>query len=292
MLLAVPNVSEGADTGVVSRLAEAFGSEATLLDTHSDPIHARSVFTLAGPPGALERSLLAGAAEAIELIDVVGHRGAHPRIGSLDVCPLVYPDHGLAAEAQGRARELSSDLGELGVPVFLYGELASTEERRERHHFRRGGLEGIAGRMAAGELRPDFGPAAPHPRGGAVLVTSRPPLAAFNVELEGLDLEAAREIAGKLRESGGGLAGVRALAIPLESGRLQISTNIHDPLAVPLAAVVAEVERLARELGGTAVEAELVGLIPEQALAGYPEAVPIRDFDPARCTIEARIAVI
>ncbi len=144
--------------------------------------------------------------------------------------------------------------------------------------------------MAAGELVPDLGPAAPHPSAGAVLVTARPPLAAFNVELAGADLAAGRRIAAALRESGGGLEGVRAIALELADGTVQISTNVHDPVRMPLAAVVAEVERLAAERGGRAVAAELVGLIPAAALVGYPEHVPIRDFDPAARTLEARLA--
>ena len=144
--------------------------------------------------------------------------------------------------------------------------------------------------MASGELVPDFGPAEPHPSAGATLVTARAPLAAFNVELSGLDLEAAQAVARALRESGGGLAGVRAIAIALSPETVQISTNVHDPVTTTLATVVAEIERLAGEAGGRAEAAELIGLIPEAALRDYPEHVPIRDFDPGSRTIEARLA--
>ena len=139
--------------------------------------------------------------------------------------------------------------------------------------------------------RPTSGPARPHPTAGAVLVTARPPLAAFNLELEpGAALEAGREIAAGLREAGGGLPGVRALAIELAPGRIQISTNVHDPIAVPLARVVAAVQELAGPRGSRAVAAELVGLVPAAALAGYPDDVPIAGADPGTRTIESRLA--
>ena len=143
--------------------------------------------------------------------------------------------------------------------------------------------------MAGGELAPDFGPNVPHPSAGAVLVTARPPLAAFNVEVEGIDLGRGREIAAALREAGGGMRGVRAIAIELDSGRIQISTNVHDPVRTPLGDVVAAVQRLAVPAGGRTVGAELIGLVPEAALVDYPAEVPIHEFDPARRTIEARL---
>jgi glutamate formiminotransferase/glutamate formiminotransferase/formiminotetrahydrofolate cyclodeaminase len=144
--------------------------------------------------------------------------------------------------------------------------------------------------MQSGELRPDFGPPRPHPRAGATLVTARPPLAAFNVELDTAELEIARSVAAGLRESGGGLKGVRAIGLALESGRAQVSTNVEDPVGTTLALVVERVRALAAPLGARPLEAELVGLLPEAALAGYPESVPIRGFDPARHLIERRLA--
>ena len=122
------------------------------------------------------------------------------------------------------------------------------------------------------------------------LVTARPPLAAFNVELDSDDVEVARAVAAGLRESGGGLHGVRAIGLSLSSGRSQVSTNVHDPLAVPLADVVERVRALAAPLGARPVAAEIVGLVPAAALLGYPAEVPIRDFDPAAQTIERRLA--
>jgi glutamate formiminotransferase/glutamate formiminotransferase/formiminotetrahydrofolate cyclodeaminase len=144
--------------------------------------------------------------------------------------------------------------------------------------------------MASGELRPDFGPDEPHPTAGATLVGARPPLAAFNLELEGASVEETRAIAAELRESGGGPPGVRAIGLGLDAGRTQVSTNVHDPISVPLAKLVAAAARIAGRYGGRIVAAEIVGLVPRAALAGFPDDVPIPGFDPSRGVIEERIA--
>ena len=288
-LLAVPNVSAGRDASRIAALQSAFSRGATLLDRHSDRDHDRTVFTLAAAPGPLREALLAGAAQAIETIDMAGYEGLHPAVGALDVCPLVWLDPADRAAARAEAAEVAAQIGGLGVPVFLYGELASRPEHAERAYFRNGGLAELWLRMEGGELRPDHGPGLPHRTAGVTLVTARPPLAAFNVELDSGDLDLARAVAAGLRESGGGLRGVRAIGLALSSGRTQVSTNVHDPFAVPLADVVAGVRALASPLGARPVEAELVGLVPEAALAGYPADVPIRGFDRAAQTIEARL---
>lgn len=288
-LLAVPNVSEGRDANRIAELEAAFATPVSLLDRHSDPDHNRTVLTLAGAGAALADALAQGAAKAIEVIDMSEHDGAHPAIGALDVCPLVWLEPADRDPAQALALEVAQRVGGLGVPVFLYGSLASSPEHLERAFFRNGGLAELWLRMEAGELQPDFGPALPHRTAGATLVTARPPLAAFNVEIDSADLDVARAIAAGLRESGGGPRGVRAIGLELSSGRTQVSTNVHDPLEVPLGAVVERVRALAEPHGAHPVEAELVGLVPAGALVGYPADVPIRDFDPTRRTIEGRL---
>lgn len=289
-LLAVPNVSEGGDAERLRRLEDAFARGVSLLDRHSDADHDRTVFTLAGSPGPLVEALVAGAEEALETIDMSSYRGAHPAIGALDVCPLVWLEQGDREAARAEAVAAATQIGGLGVPVFLYGELARDPGRAERAYFRNGGLSELWLRMEAGELRPDFGPDLPHRRGGATLVTARPPLAAFNVELDSGEVEVARAVAAGLRESGGGLPGVRAIGLVLSSGRGQVSTNVHDPLAVPLGAVVERIRELAAPLGARPLEAELVGLVPAGALVDYPADVPLRGFDRDRHVIERRLA--
>ena len=296
-LLAVPNVSEGRDAARIAELEAAFSAGVRLLDRHSDADHDRSVFTLAGPAGrqdggteALVDAVLDGAEAAIASIDMSAYGGLHPAIGALDVCPLVWVDPADRGAAERAALFLAERIGVLGVPVFLYGELASAPERRERAYFRNGGPTELSLRMESGELTPDHGPPRPHPSAGATLLTARPPLAAFNVELDSGDVEVARAVAAGLRESGGGMPGVRAIGLVLGSGRTQVSTNLHDPLATPLGLVVERVRELAAPLGARPLEAELVGLVPRAALAAYPEDVPIRGFDRAEQTIEGRLA--
>jgi glutamate formiminotransferase / 5-formyltetrahydrofolate cyclo-ligase len=289
-LLAVPNVSEGSDPELLARLEAAFTRGVVLLDRHTDADHGRTVFTLAGPPGKLTEALVAGAEEALETIEMDSYRGSHPAIGALDVCPLVWFEPGDHEAARAEAIEVATQIGGLGVPVFLYGELARDPGRAERSYFRNGGLPELWLRMESGELSPDYGPSLPHRRAGATLVTARPPLAAFNIELDTGDVEIARAVAAALREAGGGPVGVRAIGLLLSSGRAQVSANVHDPLTVPLGEVVERVRTLAAPLGARPVEAELVGLVPEAALASYPADVPMRGFDPARHVIERRLA--
>jgi glutamate formiminotransferase / 5-formyltetrahydrofolate cyclo-ligase len=292
LLLAVPNVSEGRDTARIAALERAFGEGVSLLDRHSDADHNRTVFTLAGTATALQRALARGAATAVESIDMNEHEGVHPAIGALDVCPFVWlaPEE---REAAASAAAVAADaIAALAVPVFFYGAMATGPDHVERAYFRNGGLAELWLRMEAGELRPDRGPALPHRTAGATLVTARGPLGAFNVELDSGDLETAQAVAAGLRESGGGLAGVRAIGLPLASGSTQVSTNVHDPIAVTLGEVIERIRTLAGPLGAHPVEAELVGLIPEAALDGYPSDVPLRDFDPARQTIERRLETL
>ncbi|HET7485708.1 MAG TPA: hypothetical protein VFJ64_10085 [Solirubrobacterales bacterium] len=288
-LLAVPNVSEGRDADRIAVLQGCFSRGAELLDRHSDSDHHRTVFTLAARAAPLREALLSGAEQAVESIDMGAYDGLHPAVGALDVCPVVWTDPADRVAAQTEAVEVAEQIGGLGVPVFLYGEMATRPEHAERAYFRNGGLAELWLRMEGGELRPDHGPGLPHPTAGVTLVTARPPLAAFNLELDSGDLDLARAVAAGLRESGGGLPGVRAIGLALSSGRTQISTNVHDPFAVPLGEVAERVRDLAAPLGATPVEAEIVGLVPAATLAGFPAEVPIRDFDPASRTIEARL---
>jgi glutamate formiminotransferase len=285
-LVAVPNFSEGRNVRVIGALEATLGAHARILNRHYDAQHNRCVFTMAAEPVTLVEALLAGAAHAVDLIDLRGHQGMHPHIGALDVCPVVWQIDDRHEAALAGARQAAEGIAALGIPVFLYGELASSPERHERAYFRQGGPAELARRMGSGELVPDLGPNEPHPSAGATLVTAREPLVAFNVELDTSNPEVAREIAAELREAGGGMPGVRALGMPREGERTQVSMNIHDPYAVPLARVVEEIARLAAGHGVRCIEAELVGLVPEAAVEGYPDEPPIRNFDPKRDVIE------
>jgi glutamate formiminotransferase / 5-formyltetrahydrofolate cyclo-ligase len=315
-LLAVPNVSEGRDGAVVEAIAEAFTAHggARLLDMHSDADHHRSVFTLAADPGVLSGALLAGARVAVERVDVgVGRdpapRGQHPHVGAVDVMPVVYLDAAQRGAACVEALVVADELGErLGVPVFLYGDLAGGRTRAE---LRRGGVRGLAERIGSGELRSDFGPDRMHPTAGVTLVAAREPLVAFNLELTApASVADARRIASLIREGGSeGLAGVRAIGVRLRRGGgddegdtrsqngvpharawgtpfgewtiAQVSMNVERPLELPLSTIVEAVRRHAEVACG-----EIVGLAPRAALEGFPEDVPLVGFDPLVHVIE------
>ena len=286
-LESVPNFSEGRDSATIDALSTALGEKADLLDVHADVDHNRSVFTLVGEDAELVSALLAGIGCARDRIDLRRQEGAHPRIGAADVVPLVpiRPDD--MPRARATATELAGHIGdELGLPVFLYGELAAG---RGPAFFRRGGLQELQRRIDTGELAPDFGPARLHESAGGVLVGARRPLIAFNVNLRG-GLEAAKETAAAVRESGGGFPGVRALGLDLPSaGLVQVSMNVEDWEAAALHEIVARVEEEARARDAEVVGSELVGLMPAGAAAAAAGAMlRIEGFDSAR-VLELRL---
>jgi len=285
ILLAIPNVSEGRDADVVARIGAAFaGTGAQLLDVHSDADHHRSVFTLAGDTAQLVSGLVAGARACVQHIDLRTERGGHPHVGALDVAPLVFLDDARRGPACAAALVAGQELGRVGLPVFLYGLLAGGRTSAE---LRVGGLGKLTERIAAGHVRPDFGPRAPDPRSGAVLVGARAPLVAFNIELAApAGLPDARAIAALIRETGDeGLPGVRAIGMALHArgGAAQVSTNVEDHRRVPLAMLVKAVARHVPVAG-----CELVGLAPQAAFDGFPDDVPVRN----RRTVEEALATL
>jgi len=272
-LLAVPNVSEGRDLAALDAIGAAFeAGGARLLDRHHDPDHNRAVFTLAGEPGRLARAMVDGARAAVERIDLTRHEGVHPRVGAVDVAPIVHLTDEDRGAANAEALVLADALGhELGLPVYLYGALAGGRSRAE---LRRGGPEALIARTT-----PDYGPRHLHPTAGATLVAARPPLVAFNLRVDA-PLDEAKRIAAAIREGGPeGLPGVRAIGLALERGGIvQVSTNLEG--ATTAAQVVEAVLRHTR-----VSSAELVALAPEKALAGFPEDLPLHN----RATIEERL---
>lgn len=285
----VPNVSEGRDAAAIAAIGQAFSQRARLLDVHSDSDHHRSVFTLAGIDGddALVESLVAGIARARDLVDLRRHEGVHPRVGAADVVPVVP----LRSEDMGRARAAALALGarvgeELGLPVFLYGEVGGG---RRPAFFRRGGPEALQASVDAGKLAPDFGPSRLDPPTGAVLVGARAPLVAFNVDLATDDVEVARAIAAVVRESGGGFAGVQALGLAV-AGRAQVSMNLLDTTQTALHTVVERVTEEARRRGVEVLRGELVGLMPASvAIAAAAGSLALPDLDESRI-LELRLS--
>ena len=278
-LEAVPNFSEGRDAAVLDAIGAALAAHAELLDVHADADHNRSVFTLVGEGEQLIDALLAGIACARERIDLRTHEGAHPRIGAADVVPVVPVRPEDAERARTTSLELARRIGaELGLPVFLYAEVG---DGRGPAFFRRGGPDELQRRIAAGELAPDFGPSRLDPAAGGVIVGARRPLIAFNVNLAGANVEAAREIADVVRERGGGFPGVRALGLALpRAGHAQISMNVEDWEAAALHEIVAAVEREAAARSVEVAGCELVGLMPAgAAVAAAGSLLRIDGFD-------------
>ena len=285
-LESVPNFSEGRDRVTLDAIGAALAERARLLDVHVDPDHNRSVFTLVGAEEELVEALVAGVRAARERIDLRSHAGSHPRIGAADVVPLVPIVPADMARARGAALAAAARIGELGLPVFLYGELAPG---RGPAFFRRGGPEELQRRLDAGELAPDFGPPRLDERAGAVIVGARRPLIAFNVGLRG-DLRVAREIASVVRERDGGFPGVRALGLDLPStGHVQVSMNVEDWEAAALHEIVATIEHEAAARGAEVLGSELVGLMPAgAAVAAAGAALRIDGFDATR-VLELRL---
>jgi glutamate formiminotransferase / 5-formyltetrahydrofolate cyclo-ligase len=256
-LLAVPNVSEGRDAATIDAIARAF-EPAQVLDVSSDVDHHRTVYTVRGTAGALAECVARAAEVAVERIDLRTHTGAHPRVGAVDVAPIVHLDDAHRGAAIAEAIVLAELIGSLGVPVYLYGELAGGRTRAEL----RRGITAHA---------PDYGPAGRHPTAGATLVAARPPLIAFNVEIDA-GLDTAREIAAAVRTE---LPGVRAIGLRLERQQItQVSTNIEHG-ASP-ADVVDAVARRARVSA-----AELVAPAPRRAFAGFPADVLLKGAERA-----------
>jgi len=266
LLESVPNVSEGRDETVIDAIAKAFAAHGRVLDVHSDVDHHRSVYTIVAGETDLVEALLAGIARAAELVDLRVHDGIHPRIGAADVVPIVPLRVGEMEIAVEMALTLGRRVGtELGLPVFLYGTGA---EGRRPAFFRRGGPAELQRRIDAGEVRPVFGPPQLDARAGGVLIGARPLLIAFNIELATGDLVDAQAIAAVIRESSGGMQGVQALGLQLpRTGRVQVSINVIDVEAAPLAEVVARVRATAAARGVELGASELVGLLPESAAA-------------------------
>ncbi|MGH3080575.1 MAG: glutamate formimidoyltransferase [Gaiellaceae bacterium] len=287
-LESVPNFSEGRDRATIAAIGEALSGGVRLLDVHSDPDHNRSVFTLVGRDDALVDALLAGISCARDRIDLRRHEGAHPRIGAADVVPVVplHPDD--MERARAAASELARRVGdELGLPVFLSGELAPG---RGPSFFRQGGTEELADRLRRGEVKPDFGPGELDPGAGGVIVGARRPLIAFNVDLVDATVEDARAIASAIRERDGGFPGVRALGLDLPgAGRVQVSMNVEDWEASALHEILAKIDSEAGAREVRVAGSELVGLMPAGAAAAAAgAALRIEGFDASRL-IETRL---
>ncbi len=289
----VPNFSEGRRPEVIEAIVEPFRRKkgCVLLDYRADPDHNRLVVSLAGGPGPVEDALIESCLAAIRLIDMEKHRGGHPRIGAVDVIPFVP----LRNIDMAGCVELAHRFGrryhrETGVPVYFYEEAALTAERRRLEVIRRGQYEALKLEVTNPERHPDVGEPKLHPQAGATIVGARKHLIAFNVNLGTSDLEVARQIAGAVRASTGGLGCVKGIALALEMrGLVQVSLNIVDFERNALYRVLELIRMEARRWGVEVVETEVYGLVPAAALldsAAY--YLRISGFDPKQ-VLELRL---
>lgn len=265
----VPNFSEGRRTEVIQAIVAAYSSVegARVIDVSSDHDHNRTVVTMVGNPEAVSEALFRGIAKAAELIDMNEHEGEHPCIGATDVVPFV-PVRGITmAECVELARRLARRVAdELGIPTYLYAEAATRPDRVVLADIRRGNYPGLKADLEAGkaERRPDFGPDRLGPA-GATVIGARPFLIAYNVYLTTDNVEIAKAIAKAIRHSSGGMRYLQAMGVLVE-GRAQVSMNFLDYTKTPLARVTELIRREAARYGVGIQSAELVGLIPQQAL--------------------------
>ncbi len=264
----VPNVSEGRRADVIERIADAVRTVegVRLLDRTSDADHNRSVYTFAGDAAAVEAAALALVAAAYRDVDMRTHRGEHPRLGAVDVLPFVPLAGSTMDGCVEIARRVGREVARMhGVPVFYYARAATRPERVRLPDIRKPQYEGLAALLATTHV-PDEGPATLHPTAGAIVIGARPPLIAFNIELDTTDVTLAKRIAKEIRESSGGLPAVQALGFALsDPPRAQVSMNLLDHSVTPLARVWREVEARAAAAGVAILRGELIGLLPLDA---------------------------
>ncbi|MEK7799723.1 MAG: glutamate formimidoyltransferase [Acidobacteriota bacterium] len=266
----VPNFSEGRRRPVIDAILAAVGRSGPVrcLDLSSDPDHNRSVLTLAGHPDAVRAALEALVLACVERLDLRAHQGGHPRMGAVDVIPLV-PIRGVTMEDCVRmARDLGAAIAARhGLPVYLYEKAASAPHRRNLAEIRKGEFEGFPDKIKDPLWKPDFGPDRVHPTAGCVAVGAREFLIAYNINLASPDLDLARAIARAIRESSGGFPCVKAMGVMLADRNLaQVSINMTDFRTTPLHTVFDRVRDEAARRGVAIASSEIVGLVPADAL--------------------------
>ncbi|OAV44439.1 glutamate formimidoyltransferase [Lewinella sp. 4G2] len=277
----VANVSEGRSLDVLDQLSAAIDAVpgCQLLHRDANVSAHRTVFTFAGTPEGVTEAAFQLYATAQRLIDMQQHSGEHPRIGAVDVCPLVNIKDVSQAELVALSQVLGMRVGEeLQIPVFLYEQSATAEHRRNLATIRKGEYEGLEQKTKSPDWKPDFGPDY-DAKFGATVLGARPFLIAWNINMEpGTPLSVAKDLAAKLRGSGrrgtpGLFPGLKAIGWEIEEfNRCQISCNVVDPDKTDLARVYLTAVNLAEEAGYRITGSELIGLIPEKYLrkAGKP----------------------
>lgn len=290
----VPNFSEGRRREICDSIAEAVRAVpgVRILGLEMDRDHNRSVLTFVGDARPVAEAAFAAARKAVELIDLTKHEGKHPRMGAIDVLPFVPIRDAAMEDAVRLARDVGARIGsELALPVYLYESAATRPDRRNLAEIRKPQFEGLRDLIGKDPERvPDFGPNAIHPTAGCVAVGARPPLIAYNIDLETEDEKIAKRIAKKIRERDGGLPAIKALGLFIADRKCaQVSINVCDYTRTSLGIVFDEVARLAAGAGVEVRSSEIVGLCPQAALPeGSVERLKLKTFTPGQI-IENRI---
>ena len=287
----VPNISEGTHRDVIEACVDQIRNAAgcTLLHYTSDPSHNRTVITYMGSPEGVEEASVNLAKKAAELIDLTKHKGEHPRMGCVDVMPFIPIKGTTMEECVALSKRVGERIAkEANLPVFLYEASASAPHRQNLANIRKGQFEGMAEKVKHADWIPDFGGQRMHPTGGVVAVGARPPLIAYNINLNTPNIEIANKIARVIRQSGGGLNSVKAIGIMLKERNIaQVSINMVDYTKTPLYRVLELVKVEAARYGTQVVGTELVGLCPMQALIDCAEYyLMIEEFDGSIQVIE------
>jgi glutamate formiminotransferase/formiminotetrahydrofolate cyclodeaminase len=267
----VPNFSEGRRQDVIDALTEAMRSVegVKVLDVEYDQDHNRSVYTLIGEPQKVKEAVLKASRLAVEKIDLNKHKGAHPRMGAVDVVPFI-PLHGVTI---GECIELSKEFAEefskaCNVPVYLYAKSATRPDRADLPNVREGEFEGLRKLIGTDPTKdPDYGPKKIHPTAGCTASGARNFLIALNANLNTTDLRVAKACADAVKASAGGFVYVQAMGLDLpKKGMTQISMNLTNPRLTKMHQALEVVRMEARRHGATVVETEIVGMVPLFAL--------------------------
>ena len=266
----VPNFSEGNDMHIIGQITDAMKTVEGISVIDVDPGKAtnRTVVTMVGEPEPICEAAFRAVKKAAELIDMTKHKGAHPRFGATDVCPLVPVSNITMEETVEYARALAKRIGEeLNIPVYCYENAAFTPERKNLATCRAGEYEALGERLSSEQWHPDFGPEERHPTAGTVAIGARMPLVAYNINLNTPSLEIAHDIAKKIRFIGGGLRFCKAMGVELKDrGITQVSINLTDYSKTALYRAFEMVRFEARRYGVSIIGSEIVGLVPMEAL--------------------------
>lgn len=281
MIESIPNISEGRNPSLIKQIVGEIEQSdgADVIDYSSDSSHHRTVFTITGNELGIQNAILATATSAVRNIDLRQHDGIHPRIGAIDVVPLVPLVGATLEQCVALSHSIGNLIAEtLNIPVFLYESSSRLPHRTRLEQIRKGGFEQLKAKLRHADWRPDYGPPKPHPSAGACVIGARHPLVAFNVNLNSHNLEIAKKIALTIRSSNGGLPFVKALGLLVSTNKhngVQVSINLTNYQQTPFADVLDAVFSEARKHDIEISDTELIGLIPAAAVVGRVRNIPI-----------------